>query len=187
MRLGIEEEGPWDADRTAFWTVKEWKEWKPSLSKFLARVVRSPGVYFPLCGPVFLLLFGSTAPAVGPNLTPLQKLKKLYEANAVRIALIVLGTASIAGISSWGRVAAEYSAGFLAMAVGVATFSITHTYGEGYIKPRAEHSRDDAALQGSSRVVLPKWLAEHVFMNITEVSFRSSIFLLLLFLRPWWG
>lgn len=37
-----------------------------------------------------------------------------------------------------------------------------------YIKPRAKHSRDAAALSGSSRVRLPRWLAEHVFMNITE-------------------
>lgn len=131
MRLGIEEEGPWDADRTAFWTVKEWKEWKPSFSKLAARVARSEVLYFLFFGPVFFLHFGSTAPAVGPNLTPLQKLRKLLEANSARISLIILGTAYIAHISSWGRCGAEYGAGFIAMAIGVATFSVTHTFGEG--------------------------------------------------------
>ena len=42
------------------------------------------------------------------------------------------------------------------------------THQNSYIKPRAAHSRDAAALQGSSRVRLPRWLAEHVFMNINE-------------------
>lgn len=131
MRLGIEEEGAWDADRTAFWTVREWEAWEPGLSKLAARVARSEALYFLFFGPVFFLHFGSTAPAVGPNLTPLQKLRKLFEANAVRISLIVLGTAGIAGISSWARCGAEYGAGFIAMAIGVATFSVTHTFGEG--------------------------------------------------------
>lgn len=131
MRLGIEEEGPWDADRTAFWTVKEWEAWQPGLSKLAARIARSELLYFVLFGPIFFLHFGSTAPAVGPNLTPPQTLRKLFEANSVRISLIILGTATIALVSSWSRVAAEYGAGFVAMAVGVGTFSVTHTFGEG--------------------------------------------------------
>ena len=131
MRLGIEEEGPWDADRTAFWTVREWEAWRPGPLKAAARVARSEALYFLFFGPVFFLHFGSTAPAVGPNLTPFQKLRKLFEANSVRISLIILGTASIAWVSSWQRCAAEYGAGFVAMAIGVATFSVTHTFGEG--------------------------------------------------------
>ena len=167
-RLGIEEEGPWDADRTAFWTVMEWRAWRPGVAKAAARVARSEALYFLLFGPVFFLHFGSTAAAVGPNLTPFRKLRRLFEANGARISLIILGTALIAHVSSWQRCGAEYGAGFLAMAIGVATFSVTHTFGEGYIKPRASHSRDAAALRGSSRVRLPRWLAEHVFMNINE-------------------
>ena len=54
MRLGIEEEGPWDADRTAFWTVKEWEAWKPGVSKAAARIARSEVLYFLFFGLVFV-------------------------------------------------------------------------------------------------------------------------------------
>jgi len=61
-RLAVEEELEFDADHTVFWTVKEWRAWRPCFSKGLARVLRDPLVYHFVTAPAYLLLFGSTCP-----------------------------------------------------------------------------------------------------------------------------
>lgn len=88
----------------------------------------------------------------------------------MRILGVVGGFSSIARFCGVERFQAELAAGWLGLIIGASIFGLQHDAIApplpGYRAPAAEHSRDAAALMGSTYIPVPRWLSDRVFLGI---------------------
>ena len=106
----------------------------------------------------------------GPGLSASQTLWRLLKDHWTRILGVVVGFSSIALLGSLDRFWLELAAGWTGLVIGAAIFGLQHDAIapplRGYRAPAAAHSRDAAALRGSTYIVVPRWLSQRVLLGI---------------------
>jgi hypothetical protein len=112
----------------------------------------------------------STSTGYGPGLSVSQTSVRLLQDQWMRIAGVIAGFSAIARVAGTERCQLELLAGCVALVVGASIFALQHDAVAppllGYRAPAASHSRDAAALRGSTYIPVPKWLSKRVLLGI---------------------
>ena len=132
------------------WTVAEYLG-KPRSGRIGYRLFRNPLVMFGL-GPIWGLMIQPRR--VGK--TDRTRLRNSVHLTNAALLLVVGGVIWLVGVQAWLLV--QFPSMFLAAAAGVWLFYVQHQFEDAYWENAESWSYEDAALQGSSYLKLPKVL-----------------------------